>query len=143
MKGNLGLQYYQCKGLVSIVGRKQSLVLLSFLAKNWTYLFLKSFGMSLNRFNGKLSSMEGKTPFLIGVAGGTASGKVNIYPSFMFCLIYIYLINYKWLVTDRLWQMDNKVHGLSSNSSFSILSRKPSSLRRRVYHQHMLLSVNK
>lgn len=34
--------------------------------------------MSVNRFNGKLSSMEGKTPFLIGVAGGTASGKSTV-----------------------------------------------------------------
>lgn len=29
------------------------------------------------KFNGKVNGIEGKTPFLIGVAGGTASGKVN------------------------------------------------------------------
>nr|CAD7616909.1 unnamed protein product [Timema genevievae] len=29
-----------------------------------------------SRFNGKINGVEGKTPFLIGVAGGTASGKV-------------------------------------------------------------------
>lgn len=28
------------------------------------------------KFNGKVNGIEGKTPFLIGVAGGTASGKV-------------------------------------------------------------------
>lgn len=28
-------------------------------------------------FNGKMNGVEGKTPFLIGVSGGTASGKVN------------------------------------------------------------------
>lgn len=33
--------------------------------------------MSVQRFNGKLSTVEGKTPFLIGVSGGTASGKVK------------------------------------------------------------------
>lgn len=31
-----------------------------------------SFGL-----NGKLNGVEGKTPFLIGVSGGTASGKVS------------------------------------------------------------------
>jgi len=31
------------------------------------------------RFNGKMNGMEGKTPFLIGVAGGTASGKVSLH----------------------------------------------------------------
>nr|CAD7446725.1 unnamed protein product [Timema bartmani] len=30
-----------------------------------------------SRFNGKINGVEGKTPFLIGVAGGTASGKVG------------------------------------------------------------------
>ncbi|KAL1138755.1 hypothetical protein AAG570_008817 [Ranatra chinensis] len=34
--------------------------------------------MSSTRFNGKISSIEGKTPFLIGVAGGTASGKSTV-----------------------------------------------------------------
>lgn len=34
--------------------------------------------MSVSRFNGKFSSMECKTPFLIGVAGGTASGKSTV-----------------------------------------------------------------
>ncbi|XP_066906594.1 uridine-cytidine kinase isoform X1 [Halyomorpha halys] len=34
--------------------------------------------MSVNRFNGKFSSVESKTPFLIGVAGGTASGKSTV-----------------------------------------------------------------
>lgn len=29
------------------------------------------------KFSVKMNGMEGKTPFLIGVAGGTASGKVN------------------------------------------------------------------
>lgn len=29
------------------------------------------------KFNGKVNGIEGKTPFLIGVAGGTASGKVG------------------------------------------------------------------
>ena len=33
--------------------------------------------MAVPRFNGKLNATEGKTPFLIGVAGGTASGKVS------------------------------------------------------------------
>lgn len=33
--------------------------------------------MAVPRINGKLSVTEGKTPFLIGVAGGTASGKVS------------------------------------------------------------------
>lgn len=28
------------------------------------------------KYNGKINGVEGKTPFLIGVAGGTASGKV-------------------------------------------------------------------
>lgn len=28
-------------------------------------------------FNGKMNGVEGKTPFLIGVSGGTASGKVT------------------------------------------------------------------
>ena len=35
--------------------------------------------MSYGSYNGKLSSVEGKTPFLIGVAGGTASGKVGLF----------------------------------------------------------------
>ncbi|XP_067007522.1 uridine-cytidine kinase isoform X2 [Anabrus simplex] len=30
------------------------------------------------RFNGKINGVEGKTPFLIGVAGGTASGKSTV-----------------------------------------------------------------
>jgi hypothetical protein len=30
------------------------------------------------RFVSKMNGVEGKTPFLIGVAGGTASGKVSI-----------------------------------------------------------------
>ncbi|KAK9499094.1 hypothetical protein O3M35_003604 [Rhynocoris fuscipes] len=34
--------------------------------------------MSVQRFNGKISSVEGKTPFLIGVSGGTASGKSTV-----------------------------------------------------------------
>lgn len=29
------------------------------------------------RFGSKINDVEGKTPFLIGVAGGTASGKVS------------------------------------------------------------------
>lgn len=29
------------------------------------------------KFNGKVNGIEGKTPFLIGVGGGTASGKVH------------------------------------------------------------------
>lgn len=29
------------------------------------------------KLNGKVNGMEAKTPFLIGVAGGTASGKVK------------------------------------------------------------------
>lgn len=28
------------------------------------------------RYNGRINGVEGKSPFLIGVAGGTASGKV-------------------------------------------------------------------
>ena len=36
-------------------------------------------------FNGKLNGIEGKTPFLIGVSGGTASGKVFVYLSI--CLL--------------------------------------------------------
>ncbi|XP_014254572.1 probable uridine-cytidine kinase isoform X1 [Cimex lectularius] len=34
--------------------------------------------MSVCKFNGKLSNVEGKSPFLIGVAGGTASGKSTV-----------------------------------------------------------------
>lgn len=34
--------------------------------------------MAVPRFNGKLNAAEGKTPFLIGVAGGTASGKSTV-----------------------------------------------------------------
>nr|CAD7432768.1 unnamed protein product [Timema monikensis] len=34
-------------------------------------------GSPSSRFNGKINGVEGKTPFLIGVAGGTASGKVG------------------------------------------------------------------
>lgn len=34
--------------------------------------------MAVPRFNGKLNATEGKTPFLIGVAGGTASGKSTV-----------------------------------------------------------------
>jgi len=30
------------------------------------------------RFVSKMNGVEGKTPFLIGVAGGTASGKVSV-----------------------------------------------------------------
>lgn len=30
--------------------------------------------------NGKLNGLESKTPFLIGVSGGTASGKVSNIP---------------------------------------------------------------
>jgi hypothetical protein len=30
------------------------------------------------RFASKINGVEGKTPFLIGVAGGTASGKVSV-----------------------------------------------------------------
>jgi hypothetical protein len=32
------------------------------------------------RFGSKINGVEGKTPFLIGVAGGTASGKVSVMP---------------------------------------------------------------
>lgn len=35
--------------------------------------------MSYGSYNGKLSGVEGKTPFLIGVSGGTASGKVSLF----------------------------------------------------------------
>lgn len=46
--------------------------------------------------NGKEKSAEGKTPFLIGVAGGTASGKVLSIPSFsMFALGYIFYLIFK------------------------------------------------
>lgn len=31
------------------------------------------------RFVSKMNGVEGKTPFLIGVAGGTASGKVSMF----------------------------------------------------------------
>uniref|UniRef100_A0A1B6CPJ1 uridine/cytidine kinase n=1 Tax=Clastoptera arizonana TaxID=38151 RepID=A0A1B6CPJ1_9HEMI len=34
--------------------------------------------MAASSFNGKLNTTEGKTPFLIGVAGGTASGKSTV-----------------------------------------------------------------
>ncbi|XP_033229330.1 uridine-cytidine kinase isoform X2 [Belonocnema kinseyi] len=34
--------------------------------------------MSYGSYNGKLSGVEGKTPFLIGVSGGTASGKSTV-----------------------------------------------------------------
>ncbi|BES93489.1 unnamed protein product [Nesidiocoris tenuis] len=34
--------------------------------------------MSVGKFNGRFSSVENKTPFLIGVAGGTASGKSTV-----------------------------------------------------------------
>jgi hypothetical protein len=30
------------------------------------------------KLNGKLNGLDAKTPFLIGVSGGTASGKVKI-----------------------------------------------------------------
>lgn len=33
--------------------------------------------MSYGSYNGKMSGLESKTPFLIGVSGGTASGKVS------------------------------------------------------------------
>lgn len=36
--------------------------------------------------NGKLNGVEGKTPFLIGVSGGTASGKVFLlFLHYNFC----------------------------------------------------------
>nr|CAD7267036.1 unnamed protein product [Timema shepardi] len=35
-------------------------------------------GSPSSRFNGKINGVEGKTPFLIGVAGGTASGKSTV-----------------------------------------------------------------
>jgi len=35
-------------------------------------------GDSGMRFVSKMNGVEGKTPFLIGVAGGTASGKVSV-----------------------------------------------------------------
>lgn len=37
--------------------------------------------VSCNKYNGKIkiNGIEGKTPFLIGVAGGTASGKVSFF----------------------------------------------------------------
>lgn len=38
--------------------------------------------IDISRYNTKMNGIEGKTPFLIGVAGGTASGKV--------CLKYNY-----------------------------------------------------
>lgn len=38
--------------------------------------------MSLG-FNGKLNGVEGKTPFLIGVSGGTASGKVLAFTYYL------------------------------------------------------------
>lgn len=39
--------------------------------------------MSYGSYNGKMSGVESKTPFLIGVSGGTASGKVSLF-SFLF-----------------------------------------------------------
>lgn len=36
------------------------------------------------KFNGKVNGIEGKTPFLIGVGGGTASGKVHFFISHIF-----------------------------------------------------------
>lgn len=32
--------------------------------------------IDITKYNCKMNGIEGKTPFLIGVAGGTASGKV-------------------------------------------------------------------
>lgn len=37
--------------------------------------------------NGRINGMEGKTPFLIGVAGGTASGKVCVFVMFINSLV--------------------------------------------------------
>lgn len=46
--------------------------------------------IDISRYNGKMNGVEGKTPFLIGVAGGTASGKVMklIYYE-MFSVLFI------------------------------------------------------
>lgn len=38
--------------------------------------------IDITRYNAKMNGVEGKTPFLIGVAGGTASGKVLQFPYF-------------------------------------------------------------
>lgn len=46
-------------------------------------------------FNGKMNGVEGKTPFLIGVSGGTASGKVgNLFKMLMtiYMCIYMYIM---------------------------------------------------
>lgn len=37
--------------------------------------------------NGKINGVESKTPFLIGVSGGTASGKVNYYYKIFNCFV--------------------------------------------------------
>jgi hypothetical protein len=46
------------------------------------------------RFGSKINGVEGKTPFLIGVAGGTASGKVRVLfeCSLKFMLMYRFLV---------------------------------------------------
>lgn len=41
-----------------------------------------------SKYNGKINGVEGKTPFLIGVAGGTASGKVI---QLLNCFVFIYI----------------------------------------------------
>lgn len=44
-------------------------------------------------FNGKMNGVEGKTPFLIGVSGGTASGKVsNLFKMLMTIYMRIYIM---------------------------------------------------
>lgn len=42
-------------------------------------------------FNGKLNGAEGKTPFLIGVSGGTASGKVIFYLKFYYFIVQYFI----------------------------------------------------
>lgn len=46
------------------------------------------------RYNGRINGVEGKSPFLIGVAGGTASGKVWL--NVIYSNIMLWLIRLRW-----------------------------------------------
>lgn len=63
--------------------------------------------IDIAKYNGKMNGIEGKTPFLIGVAGGTASGKVKNFSNYrgrstliMVCLYHVCSLLY----ARELWK---------------------------------------
>lgn len=71
---------------------------------------------SYGSYNGKMSGIESKTPFLIGVSGGTASGKVSL---FSHNKIFSFILRTKW--HPIIFSLKNKENSQKKNYNLSTL----------------------